>query len=268
MLRNLHTAKRDHIALCMPSSPQPSLKPAVAYIRVSTEQQGRDGHGLELQMATIQAFAHEEGYEIIGSFDDADSGMGEDSIRKRPGVVAAVRLAYEKGCPILVEDLDRFSRHTTTILAFVLRGAPKIICCRRGRDGSYAAIVSIATRAQREGELISRNTKQALQERKKQGVLLGNRKNLDVAQKKGGEATKAAAEQRAREMEPIVRELREAGRTSARAIAEGLNLKGLRTPQGKAWTGSNVRNLLDKIAELEEARKPVEDRSNPIWGTW
>lgn len=252
----------------MSSPSQRPLKPAISYTRVSTKQQGRDGHGHDFQKAAIQAFACVEGYEIIAAFDDADSGMGEDSIRKRPGIVAAVKLACEKGCPILVDDLDRFSRHTTTILAFILRGTPEIIGCRRGRGGSYASIVSVATRAQAEAEELSRSTTQALQERKAAGMLLGNRKNLDVAQKKGGEATKAAAEQRAREMEPIVRALREAGRTSARAIAEGLNLKGLRTPQHKLWTGSNVRNLLDKIAELEEARKPVEDRSNPNWGTW
>jgi DNA invertase Pin-like site-specific DNA recombinase len=252
----------------MTRSPQSALKQAIAYTRVSTKKQGRDGHGHELQAVAIEAFAQAEGYEIARTFSDTDTGMGEDSIRERAEAVAAIELSREKGWPILVDGLDRFSRNTRTVEDYVVRDGLKLISCREGIGASHAVMKSQAARAQREVELKRRNTKQALQERKKQGVLLGNRKNLDFAQKKGGEATKAAAEDRAREMEPVVRELREAGRTSARAIAEGLNLKGLRTPQGKAWTGSNVRNLLDKIAELEEARKPVEDRSNPNWGTW
>lgn len=243
------------------------LRPVIAYTRVSTKKQGREGHGLELQTVAIKAFAEAEGYQIVDSFTDTDTGMGEDSIRERPGVNAAINLSRQKGCPILVSRLDRFSRDTATVEDYVFKQGVKLIGCQE-EGASHAVIVSIAARAQCEGELISRNTKRALQELKSRGVLLGNRKNLDKAQKKGAATNKALAEQRTQEMLPVIQELREAGRMSARAIAEGLNLKGLRTPQGREWTAINVRFLLNKVVALLNAQEHAKNLENDDWGRW
>jgi DNA invertase Pin-like site-specific DNA recombinase len=41
------------------------LKPAIAYIRVSTQQQGRSGLGLDAQRAALNRFVEAEGFEIV-----------------------------------------------------------------------------------------------------------------------------------------------------------------------------------------------------------
>ena len=54
-------------------------KPIVAYIRVSTQQQGESGLGLEAQAAAIIAFANAEGFTIISeTFIEVKTGKGAD----------------------------------------------------------------------------------------------------------------------------------------------------------------------------------------------
>src|SRR5262245_18435799 len=89
----------------------PKTKNAFAYIRVSTRQQGENGNGLDLQMARIKAYAKAAGLTIVDTFRDVQTGVGEESIRKRPGIVAAAKKSQELGIPILVDGLDRVSRN-------------------------------------------------------------------------------------------------------------------------------------------------------------
>jgi len=50
------------------------MKTAVAYVRVSTQQQGRSGLGLEAQQAQIAAFAAAEGFTITATFVEVETG--------------------------------------------------------------------------------------------------------------------------------------------------------------------------------------------------
>ena len=46
---------------------------------------------------------------------------------------------------------------------------------------------------------------------------------------------------------PIVTEIRASGATSLRAIAEGLNVRGIQTAQGSAWTAMQVKRVLERV---------------------
>ena len=45
-----------------------TMRPAVAYIRVSKPEQGRSGLGLEAQQAAIKAFCAQHGYKIEAEY--------------------------------------------------------------------------------------------------------------------------------------------------------------------------------------------------------
>ena len=60
------------------------MKNAIAYERVSTAGQGRTGLGLKAQHATIARFAAEEGFRIVESFTEAETGKGADALARRP----------------------------------------------------------------------------------------------------------------------------------------------------------------------------------------
>ena len=47
---------------------------AIAYLRVSTQQQHRSGLGIEAQRSAIARFGEAEGITIIGEFVEAETG--------------------------------------------------------------------------------------------------------------------------------------------------------------------------------------------------
>ena len=53
------------------------MQQAVAYYRVSTQQQGKSGLGLEAQQATVERFAAAEGYTLAQAFIEIESGSDD-----------------------------------------------------------------------------------------------------------------------------------------------------------------------------------------------
>jgi hypothetical protein len=70
------------------------MKTAIAYIRVSTQKQGKSGLGLEAQQALIQRFADQEGLQIVETFTEVQSGKDDD--QRRPQLSAALKAAPAK----------------------------------------------------------------------------------------------------------------------------------------------------------------------------
>jgi DNA invertase Pin-like site-specific DNA recombinase len=102
----------------------------------------------------------------------------------------------------------------------------------------YAAL------AEKERAVISARTRAALAAKKAQGVKLGNPRNMPEAAAKGREAQRAAADQFAANVLPVIETIRAAGATSFDAIAKALNARGIRTARGGRWHSTTVRNLL------------------------
>ena len=56
------------------------MKPAVAYLRVSTKQQGASGLGLDAQRETVRAFVERDGYRLVNGreFVEVESGSKDN----------------------------------------------------------------------------------------------------------------------------------------------------------------------------------------------
>ena len=61
------------------------------------------------------------------------------------------------------------------------------------------------------------------------------------------------AERHARDLAPVVEDIRAGGATSLRAIAAELNDRGMLTRRGGRWHVSTVTNLLDRLGLREAA---------------
>jgi DNA invertase Pin-like site-specific DNA recombinase len=69
---------------------------AVAYLRVSTQQQQRSGLGIEAQRVAIARFAEAESLTIIAEYAEFETGKGADALDRRPQLAAALAFARSK----------------------------------------------------------------------------------------------------------------------------------------------------------------------------
>lgn len=213
---------------------------AVAYIRVSTSEQGKSGLGLAAQEEAIKRFAEAEGYDVIEVI--AEVGSGKLGLDQREGLRKAIAKASKVKGPVIVSKLDRLSRDVAFISGLMAKGVPFIVT-ELGADADPFLLHIYAALSQKERMLIAARTKAALQEKLAKGALLGNRTNLAEAQAKGQASNRAKAIEFAGNLRADVQQYREQGLSLA-AIANKFNRQGVRTARGGAWHAMTVRNLL------------------------
>ena len=99
----------------------------VAYLRVSTQQQGRSGLGLEAQRAAIARFADVQGIELAGEYVEVETGKGADALDRRPVLKAALVEARQTKAPLVVAKLDRLSRDVASIATLIATRVPFVV---------------------------------------------------------------------------------------------------------------------------------------------
>jgi DNA invertase Pin-like site-specific DNA recombinase len=108
--------------------------------------------------------------------------------------------------------------------------------------------------AELEAGLIGERTKAALAAAKARGVKLGNPngaralRGKQVGNKEAVASIKAKAQERAETLRAIVADVRGAGITSVRRIADALNESAILTPRGGPWHATSVVRLLDRLS--------------------
>jgi len=223
------------------------MKQAVAYLRVSTAKQGKSGLGLDAQREAIERFAASEGIEVVSWFTEVETGKGSDALDRRPELAKALTSARKLKAPVIVAKLDRLSRDVHFISGLMAQRVPFLVA-ELGADTDPFVLHLYAALAEKERALISIRTKAALQAKKASGAKLGNRTNLEDAQKLGAAANAQAADAFAVNVLPIVQSIKAAGVTSLRGIADALNARGVQTPRGGQWHPASVARLIDRVA--------------------
>ena len=147
-------------------------RPVVTYLRVSTQDQGRSGLGIEAQRAALERFAEAEGFAIAAEFTEVETGKGADALDKRPKLAAALTEARKRQCSIAVAKLDRLSRDVHFVSGLMAQRVPFIVA-ELGADVDPFVLHLYAALAEKERKLISERTKRALEAAKARGVKLG-----------------------------------------------------------------------------------------------
>src|SRR6266850_1827951 len=146
---------------------------AVAYLRVSTAEQGKSGLGLEAQRAAIEAFCLRDNLTVSDWFTEVQSGKRvSDTLNERPQLQAALALAKSRKAPILIAKLDRLSRDVHFISGLMVQRV-EFIACELGRVSDPFLLHLFAALAEKERALISQRTTAALAALKARGVKLG-----------------------------------------------------------------------------------------------
>jgi DNA invertase Pin-like site-specific DNA recombinase len=210
-------------------------KPTIAYLRVSTSQQGRSGLGIEGQRQAVTEFAAREGFEIVGEHVEIETAKGSDALDRRPQLVATLAAARRLKAPVIVAKLDRLSRDVAFISGLMAQRVPFLVA-ELGADADPFTLHLFAALAEKERALISARTKTALAAAKARGQTLGNPSNLEAAQGQGAQANRAGADAFATNVLPLIERIPASGITSLNRIAAAL--KSAASEQRAAASGT------------------------------
>ncbi len=212
-------------------STQESKPLALAYVRVSTAEQVAEGASLDAQAQALVEAAERKGFRVEVVREEGKSGK---ALSGRPVLAAALeRLRTGEAVALYAQRLDRLSRSVADFAHLLDRAK---------RQGWTVAVLDadvdtatpsgeflvnvLASAAQYERRIIGARTRDALAQRRREGVRLGRPSTLDASL-----------------VGRIVAERQAGG--SFRAIAERLNAEGVATAHGgSAWHASTVRKVV------------------------
>ena len=244
---------------------------AVAYVRVSTDEQAESRAGLEAQLHAITLHCQKNGLKLVGTFTDAGVS-GAAPLDKRHGLLDAVN-AVTRGGVLLVAKRDRLARDVVACAVVermvAKRGGRVVSVAGEGTDNDDATSVLmrriVDAFSEHERLVIAARTRAALQAKRRRGERAGRvpfgYQLADAAtsatrSRAGNVVALEAVPAQLAVVERIRRE-RAAGH-SMRAIADGLTGDGVPTATGKArWAYSSVQRVLQRFTGVAEATADV-----------
>lgn len=226
-------------------------KRAVAYVRESTEEQGR-GYSPDGQRQAIAHYAADHGMQLIEEYLDFETGRQAD---KRPGFQRLIEDAMERRFDVvLVFHTSRFARNTVEAKRYkkLLRSELGIEVISVTQPLSADADDPAAFLSESVHEIfdeyysvsLSFWTKMGLREKARQGKLTGS---LPWGYVKGEDGIAVPDPDKA----PFVKRLFEmyaSGQHTDRTLAEWLNVNEQRTARDRAFGVDTVREMLCNAA--------------------
>ncbi len=211
---------------------------AVAYLRVSTDKQGKSGLGLEAQREAVARYVAANGVDLIGEHIEVETGKGANALAKRPELVAALATAKREKAGLIIAKLDRLARNVHFISGLMETGVEFAVADMPNADRFQLHL--FAALAEKEAEVISQRTKAALAAAKERGTELGKHGKVLAAR------NQAEAMDR---LEPIAADLLalKAEGLSVRKMVEALNTRSIPSPAGGKWHPASLHKALARL---------------------
>lgn len=223
---------------------------AIAYVRVSTEEQASEGVSLEAQERAVRAYTEMRGVELVDVVVDAGVSAGKPLSDREGGRQVLEAVKRGKAEAVVSFKLDRLFRDCQDALgvtkAWDRAGAALHLVDLGGQsiDTSTAMgrffLTVMAGAAELERNMIRERTSSAMQHMRAQHAYTGGRAPYGWALTDAGDLVENEAEQR---VITEARELRASGLT-LRAVAQQLAARGYRPRTGKTWHASQIRNMV------------------------
>lgn len=220
------------------------MNQAIGYIRVSTEQQADEGVSLDAQKAKIAAWCLVNDYELVSV--QVDAGISGKSMEKRQGLQKALA-GMKKDMVLVVYSLSRLARSTKDTLAIseqLDKAGADLVSLSERIDTTGAAgkmmFRMLAVLAEFERDVISERTCMAMAHKKAKGEKYSHvPMGFDEID---GRLVRVEAEA---QVVAEIMQRRESGET-LKAIADNLNVRGIKGKQGGIWHPGTVRCILQR----------------------
>lgn len=217
----------------------------IAYLRVSTKEQGKSGLGLEAQKRDINLFITNYASEdaLLETYTDVVSGSNSS----RQALTEAITRAKQLGATLIVSKLDRLSRKVSFVATLMEDKTLKLKVASMPNADKFQLHIYAAL-AEQERDFISMRTKAALAEKKASGATLGGLRDKTNARNR---RKIEDANKRALDLAPILTPMVQA-KLSYRAMAERLNNIGLSTVSKNQYSAQTVRNIVKRYQSLNK----------------
>lgn len=229
----------------------------VSYLRVSSQQQGRSGLGVDAQREVVKQFlAGSEGFPPLAEYVETESGRKAD----RPELAKALAACRVHKATLIIAKLDRLSRNQQFLMSLLDSGVDVLFCdlpqVPAGAAGRFM-LQQMASVAELEAGLISERTKAALKakvardgqwDRKASHHLVAG-----AGQQAAAAAVKAKANERAADLLPMLEQWQAEGTTTLSGLADKMNQEGITTTRGAKWTAMAILRVLKRKNEQATA---------------
>jgi site-specific DNA recombinase len=218
---------------------------AALYLRVSTEEQRREGFSLAAQEDILKAYCESKGVDVFDIYDDGGYS-GKDF--NRPRMQQLLKdLKGDKFDVVVAVAVDRISRNNLDVLTFVDRElhprGKKLLISTCDIDSSTETgkmfISLLGTFAEYERQLIVSRVKKGMEKRASDGLWNGGRMlGYDVIDKK------LVVNQEEANLVQEIFELRASGK-GYRSIAVRLNQHGNKTKLNTSYSINTIKTILE-----------------------
>jgi DNA invertase Pin-like site-specific DNA recombinase len=230
---------------------------AVAYLRVSTDEQAESGAGLKAQLDACKVAADRLGAELLGPFAD-EAVSGGTGLDKRPALLEALTV-LGNGDVLLVAKRDRLGRDPIAVAmieaAVQRQGGRVVSAAGEGTDGDDPTNVLmrriVDAFAEYERLVIKARTRSALAAKRRRGertggVRFGHDLADDGRRSKSGRPAGLVTNPAESQALILIHQLKAEGK-SLRQIATELDRRGIPTKTGRGrWRFTVVAKLIDR----------------------
>jgi site-specific DNA recombinase len=248
---------------------QPVARPgvgnrAVIYLRVSGEEQAKDGYGLEDQEDKCRRYSEEHGYSIVAVLTD-EALKGTQPISERPALQRALEMCSKGLADVLVTKAqDRLARDTEIwpqIRKAVIKARARIETVKEGdltkADSEFMGDIYAAVAAQERRTISDRvlggREKRSKQDGRGSGPIPWGYIKVYSGTPEQPIVTLAGNEQAIPTIKYVLSE--RAKGTGYQAIANELKARGVEKPGGGIdWNVGNIQKI-EKHAELYRTGK-------------
>ncbi|MFC1836648.1 recombinase family protein [Thermodesulfobacteriota bacterium] len=218
---------------------------AIAYLRVSTEEQAKEGISLDNQRERIRSYAAYKGIEIVKEIEDAGISGGKN--KSREGFMDLFERIPKGGVDaIILYSLDRLSRDMLTMLAleklldlYSLKLHTVEGTVDTSTPDGWLSFAMKALLSEHEARQVRYRTKRALQHKKSKGEVAGH---VGYGFKRVGDKLKPIKKEQA--VIDLANQMYQSGSRLVDITAH-LNAKNILTRSGKPWKPQQTKRLLN-----------------------
>lgn len=233
-------------------------KKVIAYLRVSTKEQGKKGNGLRDQAEWVDQLIISGKHTLVERVEEVASA---GDVLNRPKLQAVIkRVAKDPSLYIIVSKVDRLVRNQLDGHQLLHDVGNRVIFGDIPIAEPMVLAVYFAM-AERERDFIKFRTERGIvQARKKRGGKWGNPESLSKEGRlKGGAARRSAAASNANNIRAyeLMKGLREKGK-GWRSIASSLNEKQFRTSRNNEFSPGSAQDLFIRMKSNESQQIELE----------